>query len=272
MTKEQINKSSNQTIMPIVILTLAAIGLIFIFYSRANEPETQDIDLREGSVTLEGSTASDEMNFQSGAEGEFVPQNNDQGSQPPPTEPNNNQLDNNQPGESSMLNRTQMDQPQMVIDSSQKYTAVMKTNYGPITLELFAQDTPTTVNNFVYLSQAGFYDGLTFHRIISDFMIQGGCPLSNGTGGPGYKFADEDSSQPLVKGSLAMANSGPNTNGSQFFIVTADSTPWLDGKHTNFGQVIEGMEVVDQIANVQTGSNDMPTQPVTIESVSIQTN
>lgn len=256
--------------MPIVILTLVVIGLILVFFTRTGNTEIQDISLREGAVTLEENTVDSEMNLQ--REAELGQQKNPQNSEQPPTNQEINQPDINQPGENTMLNKTQMDQPEMIINPSQKYTAIMNTNYGPITLELFAQDTPITVNNFVYLSQAGFYDELIFHRIISDFMIQGGCPLGNGTGSPGYKFQDEKSSQPLVKGSLAMANSGPNTNGSQFFIVTADSTPWLDGKHTNFGQVVEGMEVVEQIANVQTGPNDKPAQPVTIESISIQTN
>lgn len=269
MTNEQSKRSQNQNIMPIVILTLAAIGLIILFYSRGTDSQTQDVSLTEQTVTLEEGAFEGEVGFQGEAEGDFLQDNNQQTPQSPEQIPETN---TNQPGESTMLNRNQMDKPEMIIDQSQNYTALMETNYGPITLELFAQDTPATVNNFVYLSQEGFYDGLSFHRIISDFMIQGGCPLGTGAGGPGYQFQDEESSQLLVEGSLAMANSGPNTNGSQFFIVTAQSTPWLDGKHTNFGRVIEGMEVVEQIASVQTGPNDQPLQPITIESISIQTN
>ena len=125
-------------------------------------------------------------------------------------------------------------------DPSKSYTAIFDTSAGEIRCELFAADSPQTVGNFVGLAEAGYYDGLIFHRVIEDFMIQGGCPNGVGTGGPGYSFQDEINDRKLVNGSLAMANAGPNTNGSQFFIVTADSTPWLDGHHTNFGQVVAG--------------------------------
>ena len=125
--------------------------------------------------------------------------------------------------------------------------AVMKTSEGDITFELFDEDAPKTVSNFKQLAGQGFYDGLIFHRIIPDFMIQGGCPEGTGTGGPGYTFEDEFNDHKVVRGALAMANAGPNTNGSQFFIVTADECPWLDGKHTVFGQVTDGKDVVDRI-------------------------
>ena len=124
-------------------------------------------------------------------------------------------------------------------------TATMQTTEGPIVFELFDEDAPKTVENFRKLAAEGFYDGLTFHRVIKDFMIQGGCPQGTGTGGPGYTFEDEINDHKVVRGALAMANAGPNTNGSQFFIVTTDAAPWLDGKHTVFGQVSEGMDVVD---------------------------
>ncbi len=136
--------------------------------------------------------------------------------------------------------------------------ATMSTNHGDITIELFDEDCPKTVQNFKDLAAKGFYDGLSFHRIIKDFMIQGGCPQGTGTGGPGYTFEDEINSHKLVRGSLAMANAGPNTNGSQFFIVTLDATPWLDGKHTNFGQVTAGMDVVDKLEGLPTGPGDRP--------------
>jgi peptidyl-prolyl cis-trans isomerase B (cyclophilin B) len=123
--------------------------------------------------------------------------------------------------------------------------ATMTTNHGEIAFELFDEDAPKTVDNFRKLARDGFYDGLTFHRIIRDFMIQGGCPLGTGTGGPGYTFEDEINPHKVVRGALAMANAGPNTNGSQFFIVTTEAAPWLDGKHTVFGKVTSGMEVVD---------------------------
>src|SRR3954462_6868732 len=138
--------------------------------------------------------------------------------------------------------------PAMSIDAAKKYTAVLDTNRGKITVDLFAKDAPKTVNNFVFLAREGFYNGLKFHRVIPDFMVQGGDPQGTGTGGPGYKFGDEVKNNPHKhqRGSLSMANAGPNTNGSQFFI-THVKTDWLDGKHTVFGQVRSGQEVVDQI-------------------------
>jgi peptidyl-prolyl cis-trans isomerase B (cyclophilin B) len=145
----------------------------------------------------------------------------------------------------------------------------MHTNHGPIVLELFDGEAPKTVDNFVKLSSDGFYDGLTFHRIISEFMIQGGCPHGTGTGGPGYQFEDEFNEHKVVRGALAMANSGPNTNGSQFFIVTAEAAPWLDGKHTVFGRVEAGMETVDAIERVETGPGDKPTEPVVIDRIDV---
>ena len=141
----------------------------------------------------------------------------------------------------------------------------MTTNHGDIVLELFDEDAPETVANFRRLAEKGFYDGLIFHRVIPDFMIQGGCPEGTGTGGPGYTFKDEINDHKIVKGALAMANSGPNTNGSQFFIVTTEAAPWLDGKHTVFGEVGEGMDVVDKIGTLPTDARDRPTQEARIE-------
>jgi cyclophilin family peptidyl-prolyl cis-trans isomerase len=148
-------------------------------------------------------------------------------------------------------------------------TATMRTSEGDITLELFDEDAPKTVGNFKQLASQGFYDGLIFHRVIADFMIQGGCPQGTGTGGPGYTFEDEINEHKLVRGSLAMANAGPNTNGSQFFIVTLDATPWLDGKHTNFGQVTDGMDVVDKLEGLPTGPGDRPREDAVIEKLTI---
>ena len=145
--------------------------------------------------------------------------------------------------------------------------ATLHTNHGPVEVEFFDDAAPKTVGNFRKLSADGFYDGLTFHRVIRDFMIQGGCPEGTGTGGPGYTFEDEINDHKIVRGALAMANAGPNTNGSQFFIVTADACPWLDGKHTVFGQVTNGMENVDAIEGVSTDARDMPEEPVVIERV-----
>jgi peptidyl-prolyl cis-trans isomerase B (cyclophilin B) len=147
--------------------------------------------------------------------------------------------------------------------------ATLHTNHGRIELELFPEDAPKTVENFERLSREGFYDGVIFHRVIPDFMIQGGDPEGTGNGGPGYTFEDEPNDHPVVRGSLAMANAGPNTNGSQFFIVTADECPWLDGKHTVFGRVTEGMDVVDAISNVSRDRHDRPREDVTIERVEL---
>jgi cyclophilin family peptidyl-prolyl cis-trans isomerase len=146
-------------------------------------------------------------------------------------------------------------------------TATMTTSEGPITIELFDEDAPKTVDNFKKLSQEGFYDGLIFHRVIRDFMIQGGCPEGTGTGGPGYTFEDEINEHKVVRGALAMANSGPNTNGSQFFIVTTDAAPWLDGKHTVFGQLSAGMDAVDAIEATPTDERDRPREAQMIERV-----
>ena len=145
----------------------------------------------------------------------------------------------------------------------------MTTNHGPIVFEMFDDDAPKTVGNFRKLSGDGFYDGLTFHRIIRDFMIQGGCPDGNGTGGPGYEFEDEFNQHKVVRGALAMANAGPNTNGSQFFIVTVDEAPWLNGKHTVFGRVVSGMETVDAIEGTETGPGDRPVEDATIDRVEV---
>jgi len=148
--------------------------------------------------------------------------------------------------------------------------ATMHTNHGAIELELFDADAPKTVDNFVKLSKDGFYDGLIFHRVIPDFMIQGGCPEGTGTGGPGYQFEDEFNDNKVVRGALAMANAGPNTNGSQFFIVTTEAAPWLDGKHTVFGRVTEGMEAVDAIERSETGAQDRPLEDAVIERVEVR--
>jgi peptidyl-prolyl cis-trans isomerase B (cyclophilin B) len=145
----------------------------------------------------------------------------------------------------------------------------MQTSHGTIALELFDGDAPKTVENFRKLAADGFYDGIIFHRVIPDFMIQGGCPQGTGTGGPGYTFEDEINDHKVVRGALAMANAGPNTNGSQFFIVTTDAAPWLDGKHTVFGQVTAGMDVVDAIEQVPTGARDRPLEPPVIESIEL---
>jgi len=148
--------------------------------------------------------------------------------------------------------------------------AVLHTSAGAVTVELHDDDAPRTVENFRKLAGDGFYDGLSFHRVIRDFMVQGGCPEGTGTGGPGYTFEDEVNDHRIVRGALAMANAGPNTNGSQFFIVTTAEAPWLDGKHTVFAAVIDGMDVVDRIEATETDSDDRPVERQTIERVDLR--
>jgi len=147
--------------------------------------------------------------------------------------------------------------------------ATMHTNHGPVEIELFDDDAPKTVENFRTLAADGFYDGVIFHRVIKDFMIQGGDPTGTGTGGPGYTFEDEFNQHRVERGALAMANAGPNTNGSQFFIVTTDAAPWLDGKHTVFGRVVSGMETVDAIEGLPTGARDRPEDDAVIERIEL---
>ena len=160
--------------------------------------------------------------------------------------------------------------PPMTIDPAKRYTAEIVTSAGTMTAELFAQEAPATVNNFVFLARDGFYDGVIFHRVIRGFMIQGGDPTGTGSGGPGYTFEDEINDHKVVRGALAMANAGPGTNGSQFFIVTTDEAPWLDGKHTVFGQVTSGMDVVDRISQLPRDARDKPREDARIESVAIE--
>ncbi len=147
--------------------------------------------------------------------------------------------------------------------------ATLHTSEGHVEVELFPGEAPKTVDNFSKLAREGFYDGLTFHRVIPDFMIQAGCPRGDGTGGPGYTFEDEFNEHKVARGALAMANAGPNTNGSQFFIVTADACSWLDGKHTVFGQVVAGQDVVDRISLADRDGRDRPSTPITIERVEL---
>jgi cyclophilin family peptidyl-prolyl cis-trans isomerase len=184
--------------------------------------------------------------------------------------PNNNQINQNQ---MSIAPAKQEENLAAIYKG-----AILKTNFGDIQVEFYGDKSPNTVNNFLKLAQSGFYDGTKFHRVIPNFMIQGGDPNSkdddwsnDGTGGPGYQFADEFNDEKLVRGSLAMANSGPDTNGSQFFIVTAAATPWLDGHHTNFGHVVKGMEVVTKIENLPVNDPDInhPTTDATIKSIEL---
>jgi peptidyl-prolyl cis-trans isomerase B (cyclophilin B) len=148
-------------------------------------------------------------------------------------------------------------------------TATLHTNYGAIAIELFDEDAPKTVENFLKLARDGFYNGVIFHRVIPDFMVQGGDPTGTGSGGPGYQFEDEFNDNKVVRGALAMANAGPNTNGSQFFIVTTEAASWLDGKHTVFGRVTDGMDVVDAISALETDARDRPREDVVIDRIDV---
>lgn len=179
------------------------------------------------------------------------------------------------------LNKSNMENQDRTLpgheDLAKEYdTVIMKTNLGDIKIKLYTEESPLTTNNFLNLAKSDFYNKTLFHRVITDFMIQGGDPNSkdgdwtnDGLGGPDYRFKDEINNHPLVRGSLAMANSGPGTNGSQFFIITAESTPWLDGKHTNFGEIIEGMDVVEKIEATDVNNNDHPLKDITIESIEL---
>lgn len=180
-------------------------------------------------------------------------------------------------GASAPTNVNGASTPTPLMSTSINPRVVLTSNLGAIELELYAADSPKTVENFLALARKGYYDGTKFHRVITGFMVQGGDPNSrnidwstHGTGGPGYTFADEINGHLLVRGSLAMANAGPNTNGSQFFIVTTTATPWLDGKHTNFGRVVLGMDVVDRIERVAVNANAHPLEDVTIEKVEVR--
>lgn len=159
--------------------------------------------------------------------------------------------------------------PPMTIDVNKTYIATIKTSMGDIKVQLDPKIAPATVNNFVFLARDGFYDGVIFHRVIKNFMIQGGDPKGDGTGGPGYKFADEPVQGKYEVGSIAMANSGPNTNGSQFFICEGAQCTSLGPQYNLFGKTIDGIDVVHKIAAVQTGASDKPVQPVTINTVEI---
>jgi len=189
---------------------------------------------------------------------------------------NNSELviDNSQKTEENNQNNMQQENK----ENDQVVKVNIQTSEGNISLEMYPKEAPKTVENFVKLSEQGFYNDTKFHRVIKEFMIQGGDPLSKdessrqfwGTGGPGYQFEDEQNNVSLEKGVIAMANSGPNTNGSQFFIITAESTPWLQGKHTGFGKVVAGMEVVEKIENTEVGATDQPTSDITLISVEIE--
>lgn len=227
----------------LLALALGLIGLLISFGSTRQESQEQDTP----SLKTEGADIMKDVN-------DTTPQSTQSATPPAQQAPQAN-IKKVAPPSGAVLTK------------GADYKLVIKTNFGQIYIDLYEDVAPRTVTSFVYLTRLGFYDGLIFHRVIPDFMVQGGDPSGNGTGGPGYTFEDEFNSRPLIKGSVAMANSGPDTNGSQFFIVTADATPWLNGKHTNFGEVTAGLDVVEKIANVKRDKNDKPLTPVIMERV-----
>lgn len=262
-------------------LFLAVIGVLAISLSACTKPEAstnnvnppvsdnRNVELEEyGLNTTSGNVASDESIIK-----EII--NSDEASSENISPVSGKEIITLEKTTSTKKNMTP--DPKNFEDLVSTYSsAVIKTSLGEIKVKFYNADSPKTVNNFLNLAKLGFYDGTKFHRIIKDFMIQGGDPISKttdtayyGTGGPGYKFADEFNNHKLVEGSLAMANSGPNTNGSQFFIVTTESTPWLDGAHTNFGQVISGMDVVKKIEAAETNARDLPITAITINSIEL---
>lgn len=224
-----------------------------------------------GVVTLSGCTneaaqapagKETKLSLNSEKKGESKPVEKKEANQPVPPAPQETKAMNN--------GKTYTAYPEMGIESTKKYTATMKTSAGEMKIRLNAKDVPKTVNNFVFLAREKFYDGVIFHRTIPGFMIQGGDPTGTGMGGPGYRFDDESFTGEYKKGTLAMANAGPDTNGSQFFIMHADYA--LPKNYTIFGEVISGIEVVDKIATAPTqpgGEGSKPVNPVTIESVTI---
>ncbi len=244
---------------------LIIVSLLLISGCSLNQTQSPLVNEKSATANMENYSSSDIVNRINEIKNGLTPIVKSTKKNGTPVEPNQTQQQPPQEQRKSLENL-----------AAQFTSAIMKTNFGDIKVKFYDQESPVTVNNFLNLAKAGFYDGTKFHRVIKDFMIQGGDPLSkdndptnDGQGGPDYQFQDEINQHKLVKGSLAMANSGPNTNGSQFFIVTATSTPWLDGKHTNFGYVTEGMETVDKITTVQTDSNDRPLEDVTINSIEL---
>ena len=267
-----INLKSRKFLLPVLIFVLAfSLSACSLTKNKELEPEIDNNVLSETALVEDGSLEISEEDFFAMLES---------------IETNNNSLELE---EASLINLSEetskeevsqkkdMIKPENFSDLVSLYSkAKIKTNLGTIEVKFYNSESPKTVNNFMNLAQAGFYNGIKFHRIIKDFMIQAGDPLTKedntmvyGTGGPGYSFEDEINNHKLVIGSLAMANSGKNTNGSQFFIVTAEATPWLDGNHTNFGQVVSGMDIVKKIEAVDTNTRDLPLNDIVILEVEL---
>ena len=251
---------TKEIIISAVVLMFVLLGLGFLVSSSPKNVSDSDASQGYGNIkTTQDLEGSEELSLNTQDEDGFlkrqeIQDNNMQNSQ---------NLNNKQPA----VQKREM--PAMQLKEDVDYQAVIRTSLGEMKVDLFEKQAPITVNNFVVLAREGFYNNTIFHRVIEDFMIQGGDPTGTGTGGPGYSFKDEINNIKLAQGSLAMANAGPNTNGSQFFVVTATATPWLDGKHTNFGTVLEGIDVADKISKVRKGPGDKPEIDVTIRSIEI---
>lgn len=242
-------------------VVIGAIILIILFGGFAVSTRRKEVrEIREEEASQESQLTIEDIEMKDSIQNRNNVQGTSQVNEPPKQEA---------PKEDPLANPNKITPPEMELLVGINYKAKMTTSMGVVMIDLLEKLTPITVNNFVYLSKLGFYDGLIFHRVIENFMVQGGDPNGNGTGGPGYAFVDEITSKKMLKGSVAMANAGPNTNGSQFFIVTAGSTPWLDGKHTIFGMVEEGMDIVMGMSRVDTNSADKPLEDIVIKKVEI---
>jgi|GEM_PF-6446505 len=257
--------NTKDIIISVGILILVLLGfLVLIKVGKSRSNQSSDSQSVESGAIPTTNVLEDSQGLDTSLAGELNP--SDKTAQPDGSGPQGFESQRSQLDKKLTL-------PAFKLKEGVDYQAIIQTNLGDIKVDLFEKETPNTVNNFVHLANIAFYDGLIFHRVIPDFMIQGGDPLGTGTGGPGYSFDDEIVRDlRLVKGSLAMANSGKNTNGSQFFIVTKEATPWLDGDHTNFGQVVEGLDVADKISLVEKGPNDKPLKDVVIKTIVITEN
>lgn len=258
----------------LMLALIISVTLILAGCKKNEEMTEEELDQQIKDIVGQGSGQQFEPEKNSNLKSETIDPNSQMQAtpsiQPPPTEDQKIE-EQKKPKTTNKASLTEAD-----LHYAQEYLgAILHTNLGDIVVKLYP-DAPMTISNFLKLSDTGFYNGSKFHRVIKGFMIQGGDPNSkddnwndDGFGGPDYKFADEINDRKLVEGSLAMANSGPNTNGSQFFIVTAPATPHLDGKHTNFGYVTEGMEIVKEIENVATNNKDHPINDIVIESIDL---
>lgn len=258
-----------------LLITISALFIFALTLSACTTEETPNVNDNTNLPPINSANNNNNQSVPKADYGELqvedAPINQDS------TQTNSNNMDNQIQESQEQITSTKVLPPDQQSDLIAQYSrAIMKTNLGDIEFEFYKSDSPVTVNNFMNLAQAGFYNGTIFHRVIDGFMVQGGDPNSknvdwstHGFGGPGYAFKDEINSHKLVAGSLAMANSGPGTNGSQFFIVTAPATPWLDGAHTNFGTVISGMEIVRQIEAAAVNANDHPLEDIVIENITL---